>query len=177
MKNETTRLLEDRIAVRPDAPETETGNGIILPNPQGKGRGMVVTCGPGKRVAPRNELQYMIVKVGDTVLYGRFTGGEITINGESLLLMRECDIVAVIDIKPSYPTLDDEIKKSDCGSLRSFGETVSGKTTYDACCGADCDCSRNTFVEEAQLLNEANSDEDDQDSDGGGEDSKDGGMS
>lgn len=124
MKNETTRLLEDRLAVRPDAPETETGGGIIVSSPQAKGRGTVVARGPGKRVPPHNLIQYMAVKIGDTVLYGRFTGGEITVDGESLLLMRECDVVAVVD--KAVP-----VQKTD----------VPGKATYDACCGADSDCT------------------------------------
>jgi chaperonin GroES len=180
MKSEITKLLEDRIAVRPDAPETKTEGGMIIPNPQGKGRGTVVTCGPGKHIpwdtlntiTDKQKSQRMTVKVGDVVIYGRFTGGEIIIDGESLLLMRECDIVAVVKetivekadekinrgsapripnfISPSPPVNKDNGDSAvcNCGCANSPNcrckkptEIVPNKTSYDACCGADCDCT------------------------------------
>lgn len=137
---ETTRLLEDRIAVRPDAPETETEGGIITPNPQGKGRGTVVACGPGKRITGFAMVAKTTVKIGDVVLYGRFTGGEIAVGGESLLLMRECDIVAVVEsVTPMPEENGTDFVKHD-RRIPEKGADAPGKTAYDACCGANCDC-------------------------------------
>jgi chaperonin GroES len=84
--------LADRVLVEAAAAEDKTAGGIIIPDtakekPQ---KGTVVAVGPGKKDEP------MTVKVGDSVLYGKYAGTEITINGENYLIMRESDIVAVI---------------------------------------------------------------------------------
>jgi len=84
--------LADRVLVEPAAAEQKTAGGIIIPDtakekPQ---KGNVVAIGPGKKDEP------MTVKVGDSVLYGKYAGTEITIDGENYLIMRESDIVAVI---------------------------------------------------------------------------------
>ncbi len=84
--------LADRVLVEAAAAEDKTAGGIIIPDtakekPQ---KGTVVAVGPGKKDEP------MTVKVGDSVLYGKYAGTEITVDGESYLIMRESDIVAVI---------------------------------------------------------------------------------
>jgi len=84
--------LHDRVIVRPAAAETKTAGGIIIPDtakekPQ---RGVVVAVGSGKKDEP------MTVKAGDTVLYGKYSGTEISLDGEDLLIMRESDILAVV---------------------------------------------------------------------------------
>ena len=84
--------LADRVLVEAAAAEDKTAGGIIIPDtaeekPQ---KGTVVAVGPGKKDEP------MTVKVGDSVLYGKYAGTEITIDGDNYLIMRESDIVAVI---------------------------------------------------------------------------------
>jgi len=84
--------LADRVLVEAAAAEDKTAGGIIIPDtakekPQ---KGTVVAVGPGKKDEP------MTVKIGDSVLYGKYAGTEITIDGANYLIMRESDIVAVI---------------------------------------------------------------------------------
>lgn len=84
--------LADRVLVEPSAAETTTASGIIIPDtaqekPQ---QGTVVAVGNGKPDEP------MTVKVGDTVLYGKYGGTEIKHDGVDYLIMRESDIYAVI---------------------------------------------------------------------------------
>lgn len=84
--------LHDRVIVKPAAAETKTAGGIIIPDtakekPQ---RGVVMAAGPGKKDEP------VTVKSGDEVLYGKYAGTEITIDGQDLLIMRESDILAIV---------------------------------------------------------------------------------
>ncbi|GAB3020544.1 co-chaperone GroES [Niabella terrae] len=84
--------LHDRVIVKPAAAEEKTAGGIIIPDtakekPQ---RGTVVAAGPGKKDEP------VSVKPGDTVLYGKYSGTEIQLDGQDLLIMRESDILAII---------------------------------------------------------------------------------
>jgi len=84
--------LADRVLVEPAAAEEKTASGIIIPDtakekPQ---RGKVVAAGNGKKDEP------MTVKAGDTVLYGKYAGTEINIEGKEYLIMRESDIFAII---------------------------------------------------------------------------------
>jgi chaperonin GroES len=84
--------LHDRVIIRPAKAEEKTAGGIIIPDtakekPQ---RGVVVAAGPGKKDEP------VTVKEGDTVLYGKYAGTEIQIDGEDLLIMRENDILAIV---------------------------------------------------------------------------------
>jgi chaperonin GroES len=84
--------LHDRVIVKPAAAETKTAGGIIIPDtakekPQ---RGIVIAAGPGKKDEP------VTVKAGDTVLYGKYAGTEITLDGEEVLIMRESDILAIV---------------------------------------------------------------------------------
>jgi len=84
--------LADRVLVEPAPAEEKTAAGIIIPDtakekPQ---KGTVVAVGPGKKDEP------MTVSVGDNVLYGKYAGTEITIDGNNYLIMRESDIVAIV---------------------------------------------------------------------------------
>ena len=84
--------LKDRVLVEAAAAEEKTASGIIIPDtakekPQ---RGKVIAAGPGT-----NE-EKMEVKKGDTVLYGKYAGTEISIDGKDYLIMRESDIVGII---------------------------------------------------------------------------------
>ncbi len=84
--------IADRVIVRPAAAEETTKGGIIIPDtakekPQ---RGEIVAVGIGKKDEP------MTVKPGDKVLYGKYAGTEISIDGEEYLMMRESDIFAII---------------------------------------------------------------------------------
>jgi chaperonin GroES len=88
--------LADRVLVRPDAAEETTSSGIIIPDtakekPQ---RGTVVAAGPGK--VENGTKVDMSVKKGDTILYGKYSGTEITLDGEEYLIMRESDILGVL---------------------------------------------------------------------------------
>ena len=89
--------LGDRVVVKPTAREEMTKSGIVLPDtakekPQ---EGMILAIGPGafdadgKRVA-------MDVKVGQKVLYGKYSGTEVTVDGQELLILRESDILATV---------------------------------------------------------------------------------
>lgn len=84
--------LADRVLVEPAEAEQKTAAGIIIPDtakekPQ---KGKVVAVGQGKKDEP------MTVKVGDEVLYGKYSGTEITIDGVNYLIMRESDIYAIL---------------------------------------------------------------------------------
>lgn len=84
--------LADRVLVEPAAAEEKTASGIIIPDsakekPQ---KGAIVAVGTGKKDEP------MTVKVGDNVLYGKYAGTEITVDGKEYLIMRESDIFAVL---------------------------------------------------------------------------------
>ncbi len=84
--------LADRVLVEPMEAEQKTAGGIIIPDtakekPQ---EGVVVAVGPGKKDEP------MTVKTGDKVLYGKYSGSELTINGTHYLIMRESDIFAIL---------------------------------------------------------------------------------
>jgi len=84
--------LADRVLVEPALAEETTASGIIIPDsakekPQ---RGKVVAVGAGKPDEP------MTVKVGDTILYGKYSGTELSIEGSDYLIMRESDIFAIV---------------------------------------------------------------------------------
>lgn len=84
--------LADRVLVQPAAAETKTSGGIIIPDTAKEKpmRGTVVAVGNGKPEEP------LTVKVGDTVLYGKYAGTELSVEGTEYLIMRESDIYAII---------------------------------------------------------------------------------
>jgi len=89
--------LADRVVVQPKEAEEQTKGGIILPDTAKEKpvEGTIVAVGPGK-TSDSGELVKMSLKVGDKVLYGKYSGTEVTIDGEEYLIMRESDIFAVI---------------------------------------------------------------------------------
>jgi len=89
--------LADRVVVKPAEAEEQTKGGIILPDTAKEKpvEGTIVAAGPGK-VADSGDLVKMTVNVGDKVLYGKYSGTEVTIEGEEYLIMRESDIFAII---------------------------------------------------------------------------------
>ena len=89
--------LGDRVVVKPAAAEEKTAGGIILPDTvkEKPVEGNVVAVGPG-RVADDGKAIKMEVKVGDKVLYGKYSGTGVTINGEEYLIMRESDIFGIL---------------------------------------------------------------------------------
>lgn len=84
--------LADRVLVRPVAAETKTAAGIIIPDSAKEKplRGEIIAVGQGTKD------EQMILKAGDHVLYGKYSGTEIEINDEKLLIMRQSDVLAII---------------------------------------------------------------------------------
>ena len=90
--------LEDRIVVRPGESEETTASGLVIPDtakekPQ---QGEVLAVGPGKRSERSGDLIPLDVKVGDTVVYSKYGGTEITIEGEDLLILSARDVLATV---------------------------------------------------------------------------------
>lgn len=84
--------LADRVLIEPAAAEQVTASGIIIPDTAKEKplRGTVIAAGDGKKDEP------MSVKVGDSVIYGQYSGTEIKIDGSTFLIMRESDIYGII---------------------------------------------------------------------------------
>lgn len=87
------RPINDRVVIKPDAPEEKTQGGIILPETaqEKPRRGTVVAVGSGKPG------QTMTLKAGDVVMFGKYAGNEIEEGGEEFLVMREDDILVIIE--------------------------------------------------------------------------------
>ena len=86
------RPLADRVVIEPKAAETQTASGLFIPDtakekPQ---QGTVVAAGPGKKDEP------MEVKVGDVVIYGKYSGTEVSVDGKDYLIMKQSDILAIL---------------------------------------------------------------------------------
>jgi chaperonin GroES len=96
----TFRPLHDRILVRRIEAEEKTAGGIIIPDtakekPQ---EGEVLAAGPGAR-DDKGQLQPLDVKVGDRILFGKWSGTEVRLDGEDLLIMKESDVMGVIEVE------------------------------------------------------------------------------
>jgi len=93
------RPLEDRVVVEPAEAEEKTAGGIVLPQAAREKplQGKVIAVGPGKLIEKTGERGRMSLKTGDIVLYGRYTGTEVELNGEDYVILRESDILAVRD--------------------------------------------------------------------------------
>lgn len=92
MSKVNIKPLADRVLVQPAAAEEKTASGLYIPDtakekPQ---KGTVVAVGNGKKDEP------LTVKVGDTVLYGKYSGTELSVEGKDFLIMRESDIFAIL---------------------------------------------------------------------------------
>lgn len=92
MANISIKPLADRVLVEPAAAEEKTAGGIIIPDTAKEKpmKGTIVAVGTGKVDEP------MTLKVGDIVLYGKYAGTEISVDGNDYLIMRESDVYAVI---------------------------------------------------------------------------------
>ena len=92
LNRDMIRPLADRVVIEPKAAETQTASGLFIPDtakekPQ---QGTVVAAGPGKKDEP------MEVKVGDVVIYGKYAGTEVSVEGKNYLIMKQSDILAVL---------------------------------------------------------------------------------
>ena len=89
--------LEDRILIKPLEKETQTASGIFLPESAAEKpmQGKVIATGPGK-LLDSGERAKMSVKKGDTVVFGKYSGTEIEIKGESHLIVRESELLGLI---------------------------------------------------------------------------------
>ena len=92
------RPLHDRVIVRRMEEETMSAGGIVIPDNAAEkpSRGEIVAAGNGK-ILDSGDVRPLAVKVGDKVLFGKYAGTEVKVEGEELLVMREDDIVAVIE--------------------------------------------------------------------------------
>ena len=92
------RPLQDRVIVKRTEEETTSSGGIVLPDSatEKQIRGEVIAIGPGK-ILDSGKKQPLEVKVGDTVLFGKYSGTEVKLDDEELLVMREEDIMGVIE--------------------------------------------------------------------------------
>jgi len=89
--------LGDRVVIKPSAAEEKTKGGIILPDTAKEKPvvGEIVAVGPGKK-SEEGKLIPLDLKVGDKVLYGKYSGTEVTVDGQEYLMMRESDVFAVV---------------------------------------------------------------------------------
>ena len=92
------RPLHDRVVIRRMEEETTSAGGIVIPDSatEKPAQGEVIAVGNGK-ITDSGDVRPLDVKVGDKVMFGKYSGTEVTFDGEELLIMEEKDIVAVID--------------------------------------------------------------------------------
>ena len=91
--------LDDRIIVKPNEAETQTASGLVIPDtakekPQ---QGTVLAVGPGKRAESTGEIIPLGIEVGQTVLYSKYGGSEVTVGGDDLLVLNARDVLAVVE--------------------------------------------------------------------------------
>jgi chaperonin GroES len=91
--------LEDRLVVKPNEAEQTTASGLVIPDtakekPQ---QGEVLAVGTGKRSEQTGEVIPLDVKVGDTVLYSKYGGTEVTVDGDDLLVLSARDVLAIVE--------------------------------------------------------------------------------
>ncbi|WP_137917787.1 co-chaperone GroES [Hydrogenophaga sp. 2FB] len=94
------RPLADRVIVKRIDSETKTASGIVIPDAAAEkpDQGEVLAVGPGKK-NDKGELSAMNVKVGDRVLFGKYSGQTVKVGGDELLVMKEDDLFAVVESK------------------------------------------------------------------------------
>ena len=97
----TIKPLEDRIVIKSIEAEQTTASGLVIPDtakekPQ---QGSVLAVGPGRRSEQTGELIPLDVKVGDTVVYSKYGGTEITVEGDDLLILNGRDVLAIVKKK------------------------------------------------------------------------------
>ena len=119
--------LEDRIVVRPAEAEETTHSGLVIPDtakekPQ---QGEVLAVGPGRRAENSGELIPIDLKVGDVVVYSKYGGTEITVDGEDLLILSSRDVLAKTGGKKKYRVLT-QPSRPRRGSVRVRGRLCFG---------------------------------------------------
>ena len=100
VENARLEMTQDRVLVRPAATETHTPGGLVLPNAaRGKPtQGTIIAVGPG-RISVEGALIPMPFEVGQEVIYGTYSGTEVVVNGEEVLILKEPDIYAVVHME------------------------------------------------------------------------------
>ncbi len=91
--------LDDRIVVKPNEAETQTASGLVIPDtakekPQ---QGTVLAVGPGKRADSTGEVIPLGIEVGQTVLYSKYGGTEVTVDGDEVLVLNGRDVLAIVE--------------------------------------------------------------------------------
>ncbi len=91
--------LDDRIVVKPNEAETQTASGLVIPDtakekPQ---QGVVLAVGPGKRAETSGEIIPLGIEVGQTVLYSKYGGTEVSSGGEDVLVLNARDVLAIVE--------------------------------------------------------------------------------
>ena len=91
--------LDDRIVVKPNEAETQTASGLVIPDtakekPQ---QGVVLAVGPGKRPESSGEVIPVGIEVGQTVLYSKYGGTEVAVDGDDVLVLNARDVLAVVE--------------------------------------------------------------------------------
>lgn len=96
------RPLHDRVLVRRSEEEERTAGGIIIPDTAKEKpmQGEVIAVGPGAR-NDKGEIVAPDVKAGDTILFGKYSGTDVTIDGEDLVIIKETDVMGVVEGKKS----------------------------------------------------------------------------
>ncbi len=91
------RPLHDRLVVKRSEPELKTASGIVIPDSAGEKpeQGEILAVGPGKRNV-RGDLIALSVKPGDRILFGKYAGQTVKVEGEEVLVIREDDVLAVL---------------------------------------------------------------------------------
>lgn len=105
--------LHDRIIVKPSEKETVTASGIVLPDSAQEKplRGEVIAVGPGKQL-DNGKVVELEVKVSDIVLYGKYSGTEVKVDGQDVVILRQDDVLAVIDGGSAKPATNDKKAKA-----------------------------------------------------------------
>ena len=92
------RPLQDRVIVKQSEAEEKTASGIVLPDTakEKPTKGKVISVGPGK-LDDKGQAMTLNVKEGDTVYYGKYSGTDVEVNGEKFVILRESDILGVLE--------------------------------------------------------------------------------
>ena len=97
------RPLHDRVIVKRVEQETKTASGIVIPDnvAEKPDQGEVLAVGPGKRNEKTGDFIALNIRVGDRVLFGKYSGQTVKVDGDELLVMREEDIMAIVQDRKS----------------------------------------------------------------------------
>lgn len=97
-KKTTVKPLDDRVVIKPSEPESKTASGIYLPEgaKEKPMTGKIVAAGPGK-LTDEGKRAALSVKKGDTVIYGKYAGTEVEIDGQQHVILRESELLGVLE--------------------------------------------------------------------------------